>query len=152
MVAREMVRQLFEDGIRKPNAIIAGFQNRGLKEPEKMELTNFLAKVRQEKFGPPTISVKDVFNWCKARMDVPVEGDTPFAFGVNVEVDDGDKHDLKIVISTKRLLRLMIKTEGVQTDATYKLIWQGYPVLIVGSSDMNRTFHPFAIAVCNNET
>ncbi|GBN07365.1 hypothetical protein AVEN_182099-1 [Araneus ventricosus] len=146
-----MVRQLFEDGIRKPNAIIAAFQNRGLKEPEKLKLKTFLAKVRQEKFGPPTISVKDVFNWCNARMDVPVE-DTPFVLGVNVEVDDGDKRDLKIVISTKRLLRLMIKTEGVQTDATYKLIWQGYPVLIVGSSDMNRTFHPFAIAVCNNET
>ncbi|GBN13390.1 hypothetical protein AVEN_13845-1 [Araneus ventricosus] len=81
-----------------------------------------------------------------------VEEDTPFVLGVNVEVDDGDKHDLKIVISMKRLLRLMIKTEGVQTDATYKLIWQGYPVLIVGSSDMNRTFHPFAIAVCSNET
>ncbi|GBO43001.1 hypothetical protein AVEN_253874-1 [Araneus ventricosus] len=152
MVAREMVRQLFEDGIRKPNAIIAAFQNRGLKEPEKMELTNFLAKVRQEKFRPPTISVKDVFNWCNARMDVPVEEDTPFVLGVNVEVDDGDKHDLKIVISMKRLLRLMIKTERVQTDATYKLIWQGFPVLIVGSSDMNRTFLPFAIAVCNNET
>ncbi|GBN65539.1 hypothetical protein AVEN_65045-1 [Araneus ventricosus] len=98
MVAREMVRQLFEDG-----------------------------------------------NGCSVE-------DTPFVLGVNVEVDDGDKHDLKIVISTKRLLRLMIKTEEVQTDATYKLIWQGYPVLIVGSSDMNRTFHPFAIAVCNNET
>ncbi|GBM65566.1 hypothetical protein AVEN_169848-1 [Araneus ventricosus] len=146
MVAREMVHQLFEDRIRKSNAIIAAFQNRGLKEPEKLKLKNFLAKVKQEKFGPPTISVKDVFNWCNARMDVPVEEDTPFVLGVNVEVDDGDKRDLKIVISTKRLLRLMIKTEGVQTDATYKLIWQGYPVLIVGSSDMNQTFHPFAMA------
>ncbi|GBL78082.1 hypothetical protein AVEN_143380-1 [Araneus ventricosus] len=78
MVAREMVRQLFEDGIRKPNAMLAAFQNRGLKEPEILKLKNFLAKVRQEKFGLPTISVKDVFNWCNARMDVPVEEDTPF--------------------------------------------------------------------------
>ncbi|GBM35770.1 hypothetical protein AVEN_108967-1 [Araneus ventricosus] len=79
--------------------------------------------------------------------------DTSFVLCVvDVEVDDTDKHDLKTVISTKRLLRLMIKTEGVQTDATYKLIWHGYPVLIFGSSDMNRGFYPFAIAVCNNET
>ncbi|GBM54102.1 hypothetical protein AVEN_247713-1 [Araneus ventricosus] len=72
MVAREMVRQLFEDGIRKPNAIVAAFQNRCLKEPKKLKLKNFLVKLRQEKFGPPTIPVKD-FNWCDARMDVAVE-------------------------------------------------------------------------------
>ncbi|GBM54103.1 hypothetical protein AVEN_247714-1 [Araneus ventricosus] len=87
------------------------------------------------------------------RLGTTTIEDTPFVLGVvDVDVNDRDKHDLKIVISTKRLLRLMIKSEGVQTDATYKLIWQGYPVLIFGSSDMNRTSHSFAIAVCNIET
>ncbi|GBM54081.1 hypothetical protein AVEN_247695-1 [Araneus ventricosus] len=58
------------------------------------------------------------------RMGTTAVEDTSFVLCiVDVEVDDRDKHDLKIVISTKRLLRLMIKTEGVQTDATYKLIW-----------------------------
>ncbi|GBM77454.1 hypothetical protein AVEN_141835-1 [Araneus ventricosus] len=55
MVAREMVRHLFEDGIRKPNAIVAAFQNGSLKEPEKLKLKNFLIKLRQERFGPQTI-------------------------------------------------------------------------------------------------
>ncbi|GBM20004.1 hypothetical protein AVEN_77923-1 [Araneus ventricosus] len=53
-----------------------------------------------------TISVKDVFNWCKAKMEVPVEEDTdtPFVIGVNAKVDDEVKPDLKNVFSTKRLL------------------------------------------------
>ncbi|GBN06901.1 hypothetical protein AVEN_110172-1 [Araneus ventricosus] len=54
-------------------------------------------------------------------MDVPVEEDTPFVLGVN-EVDDEEKHALKIVISTNRPPRLVNKTEKVQKDTTDKLI------------------------------
>ncbi|XP_077289789.1 uncharacterized protein LOC143913700 [Arctopsyche grandis] len=154
MSARKIVCQMFDDGIKKPNAIIASFQDRGLPEPDKTKLYNFLAKLRHEKLETPTISVTDVFNWCNARMGVPVEDDKPFVLGINLVVDDLDdeRQDLKFVISTKRLLQLVNKNEGFQMDATFKLTWQGYPVLIVGSSDMNQVFHPYAIAVCSNET
>lgn len=40
----------------------------------------------------------------------------------------------------------------VQTDATYKLVWQGYPFLLLGTSDANHVFHPFAVAVTKGET
>ena len=36
-------------------------------------------------------------------------------------------------------------------DATYKLIWQGYPVLVVGTTDKQCAFHPFGISLCMNE-
>lgn len=42
---------------------------------------------------------------------------------------------------------LLKKLKIVQIDATYKVIWQGYPTLIVGTSDKNRVFRPVAIAV-----
>ncbi|CAF1507876.1 unnamed protein product [Adineta ricciae] len=35
--------------------------------------------------------------------------------------------------------------------ATYKLVWQGFPVLIVGTSDLDQQFHSFGIAVCSDE-
>ena len=35
----------------------------------------------------------------------------------------------------------------MHAEATYKLIWQGFPVLVVES----RHFHPFGIEVCSNE-
>lgn len=40
----------------------------------------------------------------------------------------------------------------VQADATYKSVWPGYSVLIVGTSDKNRVFHPFAVAVSKSES
>lgn len=42
-------------------------------------------------------------------------------------------------------------TDLLQTDASYKVTWQGYPILLVGTSDKNKVFHPFALAVSKNE-
>ncbi|CAF4641731.1 unnamed protein product [Rotaria sp. Silwood2] len=33
------------------------------------------------------------------------------------------------------------------SDATYKLVWQGFPVLIIGTTDLNKAFHPFGLAI-----
>ncbi|CAF3947109.1 unnamed protein product, partial [Rotaria sp. Silwood1] len=29
--------------------------------------------------------------------------------------------------------------------------WQGFPVLIIGTTDLNKAFHPFGLAICSNE-
>ena len=64
-----------------------------------------------------------------------------------------DDQDVKIAMSTSRLLRHTTVSEMLQADATYKLCWQGYPILIVGTSDIrDHTFHPIALAVCARET
>lgn len=65
--------------------------------------------------------------------------------------NDYENQDIKIVLSTKRLLENINKSCMVQTDTTYKLIWQGYPVTIMGSSDKNKTFHLFVVSVYNTE-
>jgi hypothetical protein len=37
-------------------------------------------------------------------------------------------------------LKLLKETRVLQTDATYKLTWHGFPVIIVGFSDKNEPF------------
>ena len=43
-------------------------------------------------------------------------------------------------------------TKHICADATYKLIQHGYPVLVVGTTDRDKKFHPFGVAMCCNET
>ncbi len=43
------------------------------------------------------------------------------------------------------------KSTHIHADATYKLIWQGFPVLVVGTTDYDKAFHPFGLAVSSNE-
>ncbi len=48
----------------------------------------------------------------------------------------------RINISTKRLLGT-IKSKLLCTDATFKLNYEGYPLIIAGTVDMQRQFHPW---------
>jgi len=85
---------------------------------------------------------------------VPADEDTPFVIG-HIIVPDSPKveeQDLKIVLSSQRLLNFMPCSDFVQADATYKLTWQGYLIVIMGCRDKNNTFHPFCFAVCKGET
>ena len=55
-------------------------------------------------------------------------------------------------MSTKRLLRGLNRSVMVQADASYKVVWQGYPILLMGTTDKSQTFHPFVLAVCKGES
>ena len=57
----------------------------------------------------------------------------------------------RVSISAKRLSKLGSRSANIHADATYKLIWQGYPVLITGYSDANRQFHLISLAITMNE-
>ena len=46
----------------------------------------------------------------------------------------------------------MKKTSHISVDATYKLIYQGFPVLLTGTTDIMKHFHPFGLAITSHET
>ena len=46
-----------------------------------------------------------------------------------------------LLLSTRGLLDSMDLTGPIEMDETYKLIYEGYPVTVIGQSDMNRKFH-----------
>jgi hypothetical protein len=55
-------------------------------------------------------------------------------------------------MTTQRLLKDALKNKHICADATYKLIWLGFPVLLVGTTDKANQFHPFGIGVTSSET
>ena len=50
-----------------------------------------------------------------------------------------------IFLTTKRLLTFASKNDLIATDTTYKLNWQGHPLILVGTVDKERHFHPFGV-------
>lgn len=63
-----------------------------------------------------------------------------------------NEQDLKILTSTRRLLRILKKCDKVQFDATYKIVWQRYPVMLVDTSDKCKVFYSIAFAMCKGES
>ena len=37
------------------------------------------------------------------------------------------------------------------SDATYKIVYEGYPVLTIGTTDKSKIFHPFGLAITYEE-
>lgn len=151
---KTFVKQKYEDGIKKPNAILAIIRQQNMTEPPKSKLIAYLKQLRCEKYGNSTVLGTEIIEWCEARMKIPDLKDDPFVLNYTVRCEsfDPEEQDIKIVLSTRRLLENLKKSDMVQIDATYKIIWQGYPVMIVGTSDKGQVFHPFAIAVCKGES
>ncbi len=67
----------------------------------------------------------------------------------DVQDDGGNK--FRIFISSVRLLYIAAISSYIHADATYKLVWQGFSMLIVSTTDLNKAFDPFDLAICSNE-
>ncbi|CAF1379390.1 unnamed protein product [Adineta ricciae] len=149
----------------KPKAILETLHERGIVAPTINQLNNYLRALRMKRFGPTGISLGEIEQWCvESTRSIPESDDVGFVVSYEIVYDDninnyvnGDDDDddgenkFRFFVSTKRLLRTASRSKKIHADATYKLVWQGFPVLIVGTTDMNRQFHWFGVAVCSNE-
>ncbi len=61
---------------------------------------------------------------------------------------DDDEDDFKLILTTSLLLKMCEHSDTLHADSTYKLIWNGYQMLMTGITDMDRKFHPISLAVC----
>lgn len=137
----------------KPKSILYNLVRKGFKPPTKSTLNNFLAKLRKERFGSVRLNYGTLEQWLAENVDVPSDENKPFIVKYYIQIDDDDdeKSKFRFLVSTKLLLKNAVNVDKIHTDATYKLNWQGFPVLLIGTTDSNRKFHPFGVAVCTNE-
>ena len=120
---------------------------------EKSKLNSFLNRLKKKKFGDCTIQLSSVLEWCNNNDLIPEDDNHVFVANYEISSTDDDKPTMRMFFTTKRLIGLAHHNSvHICADATYKLIWQGYPVLIVGTTDKEKKFHPFGLAVCMNET
>lgn len=57
----------------------------------------------------------------------------------------------RIFFSTKRLLKHALQSKIIHADGTYKIIVQGFPMLVVGISDKANHFHLSGICITSSE-
>lgn len=146
---KEEIKKLFNLRL-KPKAILSELAKiEGIHLPSKRQLYNYLSDLRAQKFGKSGICLGELEQWIFKRTAIPEDDNEVFV--ISYHVIEGDQPSFRFNLSTKTLLKTILCTELIQTDATYKLIWQGFPVLIVGTTDKNRRFHPICLGVATNE-
>lgn len=140
-----------------------------IKIPKTKDISNFLQNEKKHLGTRKKMDLGQLTAWCLKRRSVPTDLDEPFIVEYNIyfpddepglrvgdcEVgDDGKlKDQIRFFVTTRRLLESYAAAKtNVHADGTYKLDWNKHPVLIVGTSDFDRKFHPFGIAVTTRET
>jgi hypothetical protein len=88
--------------------------------PTKNQLKNILRKLRLVKFGLFEISLGELVSYCEENAEIPENEDE--AFVLRHKIDDEKDIKFNFLVTTKLLC-----------DTTYKLVWQGFPVLVVGT-------------------
>ncbi|CAF3969984.1 unnamed protein product [Rotaria sordida] len=133
--SKEIICELFKMKI-KPKRMLELLEEKGSPVPKKQQLSNYLTSLREKCYD---------------------DDDKPWVLKYQIEYedeinndDDDDKNKFRFFVTTKRLFNASI-SNNIHIDATYKLIWQGFPCFIIGTTDMIKQFHPYGFAVCSNE-
>ncbi|CAM4800311.1 unnamed protein product, partial [Rotaria magnacalcarata] len=130
---KKCIEELYNDGIMKPKEIIRALQAR-------------------------KCSLGELEQWCKNNLNIPTNENEAFVVSYKIlydneeyeddeDVEENDGNRFRIFISSISLLNIISMSSYVCSDATYQLVWQDYPVLIVGTTDLNKAFHPFDLAI-----
>ena len=124
-------------GVIKPNAILNEFRRLGEKEPPKVQLKNYLSTLRSQKFGEKVLYLNELEIYANEMSFETAQSDIDAPFVTAFDIDYSRK-TFYIALSTKRLLQTAAKVSHIQIDATYKLNYMGYPLIIAGVTDKNR--------------
>lgn len=117
---KEEINKLFDLRL-KPKAILSQLANiEGIVLPTKKQLYNYLSDHRTQKFGS---SLGELEQWIFKCTTIPEDGIEVFV--ISYHIIEGDQPSFRFNLSTKALLKKILFTELIHTDATYKLVWQG---------------------------
>ena len=122
--------------------------------PTAKQVENHLNTVRKNVHGDRITSLNKLEKVVNSYPEFDeTDLDAPFLLAQDFDHSpDPESEWFCLVWTTKRLLALTELSRSVNIDATYKLNSQGYPVLVVGTTDRAKHFHPFAVALARNET
>jgi hypothetical protein len=151
---KDKILELYALKVTQPLNIIYSLRKQGLVNlPTPKQITNFLARTKKKLNGQASINYKQFSEFCLSHTNTPQSSDLNKAFIVNFEVDacQNKNQRIRMVVSTRYLLELASRNRFGCVDATYKLVYQGHPIILAGHVDKRRHFHPTCLAITTGE-
>jgi len=166
---KEIIHNIYKMGVTVPKMILTHIEEENKNDPsvhipKLQQLYNYLKqyKMKANGIGRTDINFAELFKWCQEHCDIPIDEDQGFVVLYQIKVDEDEANDenmsiiigdqqFRIFISSKRLLKLSSNAKIIQADSTYKVMWKGFPVIIIGFSDSNNVFHPIGMAITSEE-
>ena len=124
-ILKATIKEIFKIGLTKPSQIKHELRRRELDEPSDYQLKNYLVSLRKELYGPNISYLNDLEIWANENSTIPDDINEPFVVKRFFNYNDSS---FTIAMSTSNLMNLSVKTDFLHADATYKLVWNGFPL------------------------
>ncbi|CAF3926247.1 unnamed protein product [Rotaria sordida] len=95
------------------------------------------------------ISIDDLQKWCNQYLNCPSSDKLHDIFVPYYEAIDVDH--IFICITARQLLSMCKYSSILAIDCTYKITWNELPLLVFGTSDFNRHFHPLGLCLISTD-
>lgn len=159
-VSEEMttfIHDFYKEGNTMPSAVLAHIRIAREKfnlfkdepDPDRRQL-EYIHKKYIGKHVKPMINIGDLMEWCEKHSQFPADPNEAFILGYE-SCSMKEKMSFRFTMTTPNLLKKLAKRETICIDATYKLNWMGFPLIIMGTVDRAKRFHPLIYACSSHE-
>ena len=115
----------------------------------------YTSKLNEELGTKTNFNVYDLKRWIQTNSVIPHPDEAHKSYVALSSIDETTFNDsvpkVKYFVTTRTLASIGLKSTQIHLDATYKLIWQGYPVLPIGVTDSNRRFHVIGYGITSTD-
>lgn len=154
----EYIDQLFEKDVSRYRQIIQFIEEERKKHnifvdepnPEPRQIEYRLREFRNADIKP-MINLGDLNEWCNANAVFPADKNDAFVLAFESS-PIFDKLHFRFCLSTPALLEKFFCLKTICIDATYKLNWNGFPPVVLGTVDRRKKFYPLLYACMSHET
>ena len=156
-----LANSIIETGIKngaKPKVILRNLRDQdafGLgEEPSLNCLYNKVASMKKVlKLSEKIENTHELRIKLKEYEAIPEDKDEGFVSYSKIDDDVAHPDDTRVLVifTTRNLIERMGKTDNVHVDATYRLVWQKYPILICGVTSDTGTFFGSMLVLSSNE-
>lgn len=98
--------------------------------------------VKGEMNGNTRLNLGTLEKWLSDTSTVPDDETQPFILDFVIDDMNEAKPRFKCFVTSRILLKSAVGADKVHCDATYKIVREGYPILVVGTSDLYKRVSP----------
>ena len=133
-------QSLIPNRLKKQVQIVHALRKKDVENiPTRRQISTFLAYYRSKTRQINRLSVGKIKAWCEDNAAIPTDIDKFFVAAHDVNYNEGSV-TMRMFFTTRRLLEPTEFVSHVSVDGTYKLNYQGFPCIMIGTTDKQKRF------------
>lgn len=121
-------------------------------QPSKRQIYNVIESFKKKEFGSGPLTMGELTAFVNQYRDEPEDEDTAFILTFERSPpNQADNKFFRFFVTTKRLLMNAIHAKNIHADATEKIMVEKTYLLVVGTTDMKKSFHLIGILLSSHQ-